>query len=280
MNTLYIECNMGAAGDMLMAALSELIPDPDAWLEEMNHIGLHGVKVEKETRIKCGIAGTGICVKIYGAEEGSVHQEQDHQEPVHEHGDESAHSHSHDSTHSHGNDSTHSHSHSGMIDILHRIHHLKIGETVKKNAEAVYRRLAEAEAFVHQTEIKDIHFHEVGTMDAVADIVGVCMLVEKINPDRILVSPVHTGCGQVRCAHGLLPVPAPATAKLLEGIPSYSTGLKGELCTPTGAALLKHFADGFGGRPVMTVSKTGYGMGKKDFEAANCVRVFVGEEMV
>ena len=114
-------------------------------------------------------------------------------------------------------------------------------------------------------------------MDAVADVVGVCLLMEQIAPEQVISSPVHTGSGHVHCAHGILPVPAPATALLLEGIPSYSAGVRGELCTPTGAALLKHFATRFGDRPVMTVSAVGYGMGKKDFEQANCVRAFLGE---
>ena len=115
------------------------------------------------------------------------------------------------------------------------------------------------------------------TMDAVADVVGVCLLMEKLSPDQVIVSPVHTGSGQVHCAHGILPVPAPATALILRGIPSYGGAVKGELCTPTGAALLKHFATRFGDRPVMTVEAIGYGMGKKDFEQANCVRAFLGE---
>ena len=114
-------------------------------------------------------------------------------------------------------------------------------------------------------------------MDAVADVVGVCLLMEEIAPDEVIASPVHTGSGHVHCAHGILPVPAPATAMILQGIPSYSAGVRGELCTPTGAALLKHFVSRFGDRPVMTVSAIGYGMGKKDFEQANCVRAFLGE---
>ena len=126
-------------------------------------------------------------------------------------------------------------------------------------------------------EISEIHFHEVGTKDAIADVVGVCLLMEMIHPDRILASPVATGSGMVRCAHGILPVPAPATAYLLQGIPSYAGRMEGELLTPTGAALLKHFVTSFENMPVMKTEKIGYGMGKKDFPAANCVRAFLGE---
>jgi uncharacterized protein (TIGR00299 family) protein len=114
-------------------------------------------------------------------------------------------------------------------------------------------------------------------MDAVADIVGVCMLMEELAPDVILSSPINVGKGHVRCAHGTLPVPAPATAHILQGIPIYSDDTEGELCTPTGAALLKYFVSEFGNMPVMRVSRIGYGMGKKDFKAANCVRVLFGE---
>ena len=114
-------------------------------------------------------------------------------------------------------------------------------------------------------------------MDAIADIVSVCLMMEAIAPDRVIASPVHVGSGFVRCAHGILPVPAPATALLLEGVPSYGGSIKGELCTPTGAALLRHFVDEFGDRPLMTVQAIGYGMGKKDFERLNCVRSFLSE---
>ncbi|MBQ4563020.1 MAG: nickel pincer cofactor biosynthesis protein LarC, partial [Lachnospiraceae bacterium] len=121
------------------------------------------------------------------------------------------------------------------------------------------------------------HFHEVGNMDAIADITAVCYLMDKLNVDRIIVSPIHVGSGQVRCAHGILPVPAPATALILKDVPIYGGEIRGELCTPTGAALLKHFANSFGPMPMMQTTAIGYGMGKKDFPAANCVRAMLGE---
>ena len=142
---------------------------------------------------------------------------------------------------------------------------------------AVYGFIAEAESAAHGVPVEEIHFHEVGTMDAVADVTAVCLAMAELAPDEVVVSPVHVGAGQVRCAHGILPVPAPATAHILRGVPTYGGGIRGELCTPTGAALLKHFASRFGEQPVMRVEKIGYGMGKKDFEAANCVRVLFGE---
>lgn len=144
---------------------------------------------------------------------------------------------------------------------------------------AVYGLIAEAESHAHGVPVTEIHFHEVGTMDAIADVVAVSFLMKKLAPERIVVSPIHVGSGQVHCAHGILPVPAPATAYILKDAPIYGGAIRGELCTPTGAALLKHFATDFGNMPAMSVEAIGYGMGKKDFEAANCVRVMLGEEV-
>lgn len=257
MKTLYLECNMGAAGDMLMAALSALISDGEGFLAELNGLGIPGVKVWTEPVEKCGIMGSHIHVFVHGAEEGHDH----------------AHEHSHACEHDH-----HHHHHSTLAGICEMIDSLRLSEKVKKDAKAVYRLIAEAESSVHGKRMEQIHFHEVGSLDAVTDVVGVCMLMEKIGADRIVVSPVHVGCGSVKCAHGLLPVPAPATALLLTGIPIYSDGLAGELCTPTGAALLRYFADDFAKLPQMAVSAIGYGMGTKDFDGrANCVRAMVGE---
>ncbi len=142
---------------------------------------------------------------------------------------------------------------------------------------AVYRLIAQAESRVHGKPVTEVHFHEVGAMDAIADIAAVCLLMNRLAPDQVIVSPIHVGSGQVRCAHGILPVPAPATALILQGVPIYGGHIRGELCTPTGAALLKHFATRFGDMPVMKISAIGYGMGKKDFEAANCLRAMLGE---
>lgn len=164
-----------------------------------------------------------------------------------------------------------------MNDIRAIIDGLDLPAAVREDAKAVYMRIAEAESKVHGHPVDQIHFHEVGGLDAVADVVGVCALMHELAPDRVLVSPVHVGSGQVRCAHGVLPVPAPATALLLEGVPVYGGAIRGELCTPTGAALLAHFADDFGDMPAMTLEAVGYGMGTKDFPWANCVRALLGE---
>lgn len=164
-----------------------------------------------------------------------------------------------------------------MKDIERIIGELAVSEGVRKNVKAVYQLIAEAESRVHGESVDLVHFHEVGAMDAVADITAVCMLMEKLSPDRVIASPVHAGSGHVRCAHGILPVPAPATALLLEEIPWYGGSVKGELCTPTGAALVRYFADAFGPMPVLKVSRIGYGMGKKEFPMLNCVRALLGD---
>ena len=164
-----------------------------------------------------------------------------------------------------------------MDDITHVIDALPLSETVRHNALDVYRLIAEAEAQAHGRPVSEIHFHEVGTMDAIADVTAVCQLMEILNVQRVMASPVHVGYGKVRCAHGVLPVPAPATAFILKDVPIYGGRIEGELCTPTGAALLKKFVSSFGEMPPMKVEKIGYGMGKKDFEVANCVRAMLAE---
>ena len=244
MKTLYLDCGMGAAGDMLTAALLELLPDQDAFVEELNGLGIPGVVFTAEVCEKCGILGTYMKVTIHGEEEDSDHRH---------------------------------HHHGGMADIRGIVSGLPIPTMVKLDILSVYEEIAQAESLVHGVPVEQIHFHEVGTMDAIADVTAVCLLLHRLAPDKIVVSPVHVGSGQVRCAHGILPVPAPATAYLLRGIPIYGGEIQGELCTPTGAALVKHFAMEFGDMPVMKVHAIGYGMGRKDFPRANCVRAMLGD---
>lgn len=246
MKILYLDCGMGAAGDMLSSALFELIDNKKEFLENINSAGIPSVIVTAENSVKCGISGTHLRVKINGEEEGK-------------------------------SCSYHSlHHHNSLTDIEHIINHLSMSEKVKKNVVAVYKMIAFAESKVHNVPVSEIHFHEVGALDAIADIAMFCMLVDLIGADKIVASPVNVGSGKVACAHGILPVPAPATAEILKGISAYSNGIDGELCTPTGAALLKFFVNYFSDMPCMAVDKIGYGMGTKDFETANCVRAFIG----
>ena len=256
MKTLFFECGMGAAGDMLGAALLELTEDKEKYIEKLNAAGIPGVEYSIENVSRCGIYGTKLIVSADGVIEGAGD---------HEHGHGHSHEHHHDEHH-----------HSSLADIEAIVEGLSIPDKVKKDVMSIYGLIAEAESHAHNMPVTDIHFHEVGTMDAVADITAVCLLMDELDIDRVVTGPVNTGSGQVKCAHGTLPVPAPATAYLLTGIPSYQGEIKSELCTPTGAAVLKYFSNEFGPMPVMKVEKTGYGMGTKEFEAANCVRAFIG----
>ena len=278
MKTLYLECNMGAAGDMLAAALLELHPQPEEFVRRMNSLGIPGVEFSAQPAVKCGITGTHVSVTVHGEEEESQDVHLHHHDHHHDH--EHAHDHDHDHHEHEHHDHDHGHGHhhhAGMGDIRHILSHLDIPQDVREDAEEVYELIALAESHAHGRPVEEIHFHEVGALDAVADVVAVCWLIHDLAPEQILASPIHVGWGQVRCAHGILPVPAPATAHILRDVPTYGGSVEGELCTPTGAALLKHFAQSFGPSPVMRVEKIGYGMGKKDFEAANCLRAMLGE---
>ena len=296
MRVLYLDCGMGAAGDMLSAALLELFPNPDAVLADLNATGIPGVEYMPEKSVKNGVTGTHMKVLVNGVEESENlythehgehhahehHHEHDHDhahahgehnhehEHAHEHGE---HSHEHEHAHEHGE-----HHHSGTRDIEKIVSGLHLPENVKTDVLSVYNIIAEAESAVHGKTVNEIHFHEVGTMDAIADVTAVCYFIRRLGIDKIIASPVRVGYGEVHCAHGILPVPAPATALILKDIPIYSGDIKGELCTPTGAALLKYFVKEFNNdMPVMQVNSIGYGMGKKDFPRANCVRAMLGD---
>jgi uncharacterized protein (TIGR00299 family) protein len=266
MKTLYFECNMGAAGDLLMAALLELHENSKDFINRLNNIGIPDVTVTVEKSVKCGITGTHIKVNVNGHEEAEQGRNNEGIHSAHISPDVQQHEHNH----------SHEHSHSDYHGIEHLIGHLNVSDSVKKDVLEVYNLIAEAESRAHGVPVNQIHFHEVGEMDAIADIVGVCMLIWELSPDVIVSSPINTGKGHVHCAHGVLPVPAPATAHILRGVPVYNDEINGELCTPTGAALLKYFAGNFRDMPLMTVSGIGYGMGKKDFNKANCLRAYIG----
>lgn len=253
MRHLYLECAMGAAGDMLMAALYELCPQKEQFLAKMNSL-LPGVEITVEAVDRRGIAGTHIRVVIHGQEEGHEHP----------------HAHHHDHH-------EHHHAHHTLADIEAVIGGFDLPEAVKEQARAVYGRIAAAESLAHGVSVGEVHFHEVGALDAVVDVAGVCYLLHLLAPDAVTASPVTVGSGTVRTAHGVLPVPAPATAHLLEGVPIQTGDIAAELCTPTGAALLRQLAGDFGPLPAGRVLGCGYGCGTKDFPRANCLRAFLVE---
>lgn len=284
MKTLMLDLQMGAAGDMLTAALLELFPEEqrEEVLAELNAIGVPGVTVSAERVTRCGIAGTHMTVRVNGEKEESVdvHEHHHHEhEHHHEFEDEIHHEHHHHE-HEHEHENHHHHVHVSMAGIRNIVAGLHLPEEVKADVIAVYEDIAKAESRAHGKEVSEVHFHEVGMMDAIADIAAVCLLMNKLKPEQVVATPVHVGSGHVHCAHGIMPVPAPATAYLLEGVPYYQGRVNGELCTPTGAALLRRFVDTFSCEDVAIVSeRVGYGCGKKDFpEAANCVRAILGED--
>ena len=297
MKKLYIECKMGAAGDMLMGALYELLDNKqkENFITTMNSIFPDAISVKAISDSRCNIMGTHMDVTIYGNTEHSMHGDKLHEHHEHHssmHGDELHEHHEHhssmpgDELHEHhehhssmpGDELHEHHEHHSYISVLEHINSLQIDTEAKNKAIDVYKCIGEAEAYVHGSTLDNIHFHEVGSLDAMCDVVGCSLLFHMLSVDEIIASPIHVGNGTVKCAHGILPVPAPATAKILEGVPFYTGNIYTELCTPTGAAILKTFATRFDCMPVMKVSKIGIGLGTKELETANCVRIFYEEE--
>ncbi len=260
MKTLYFDLSMGAAGDMLTGALLELFDDSDSMVSKLNKIGIPNVRIETEKSDKCGIIGTHVRVIIGDGDEESSYDNYDM---------------ACDAVTSEKNYHEYRHEHKSLSDIIEIINELNVSEKVKKQAIEVYTNIANAESRVHGKSVTEIHFHEVGMVDAISDVVNVLYLVQELGVDEIVASPVNTGTGQVKCAHGILPVPAPATVNLLKGIPAYGKG-EGERCTPTGAALIGTLVDRFETGYEMTIDAVGYGMGTRDFEQANCVRAMLG----
>lgn len=245
---------MGAAGDMLMGALYELYPEKERFLADMNAL-IPGVKLEAEGVTRQGIAGTHMRVDIHGQEEG------------------------HERRRMHDHHQDHHHEHRSLADIHAMIDAFPLPEAVREKARRVYGLIAQTEAEAHGVEAGEVHFHEVGALDAVIDVTGVCYLLYLLAPDAVCASPVTMGSGTVRTAHGLLPVPAPATAKLLTGVPVTAGDIQAELCTPTGAALLRTFAGSWGVMPDGVIQGCGHGCGTKDFPRANCLRAFLVDDL-
>lgn len=268
---LYLECKTGAAGDMLMGALYSLLTEEQKvlFLEKLNAIS-EDVCVIPQEICKQGIGGIHMKVEINGTEEGTeAHHHHEHNHHEEEHG----HTHDHDHAHSHAHGH---HSHTSVAAILEQISKLDMSDAVKRDAEGIYRNIAAAESKVHQTDMEQIHFHEVGSVDALIDVVGSCLALELLGVDEVQASPVCVGNGTVRCAHGILPVPAPATAEIIKGMPVYCSSFDGELLTPTGAAILKYFVETYTKEMHMEIEEIGYGFGTKDFAQLSCVRAFLG----
>ncbi|MGV8075183.1 MAG: nickel pincer cofactor biosynthesis protein LarC [Syntrophobacteraceae bacterium] len=239
MRIAYFDCFSGAAGDMILGALLDVGLRLDVLKEELAKLHLSHYDIEVRKVVKNGIGGTLAVVHIDHEHHGSRHR------------------------------------HFGDIEEI--IGKSDLSESVKGKSLSIFRRLAEAEAEVHRTTVDQVHFHEVGAMDAIIDVVGSVAGLESLGIGKLYCSPLHVGTGTVECAHGMLPVPAPATAELLRGKPFYSAGISGELLTPTGAAILTTLASSFGPAPSMTLDRIGYGAGTAERAIPNLLRIFIGE---
>jgi len=239
MKAAYFHCFAGASGDMILGALLDAGLDLETLKESLARLSLSHYRLEARKVVKRGVGGTQAVVEV--------------------------------------DDHHHGHHHRHLHHIEEIIGGSGLDEAVREKSLAIFRRLAEAEAKVHRTTVEHIHFHEVGAMDAIIDVVGAVAGLSALGIRRVFCSPLHVGAGTVECAHGVLPVPAPATAELVRGKPVYSTGVEGELLTPTGAAILTTLAEDFGPMPLMTVEGIGYGAGTSDPAIPNLLRMVVGD---
>ena len=242
MKIAYFDCFAGISGDMTLGALVDAGADFERLKAELGKLGVEDYELKLDKVVKHGIAASDVTIQI-------------------EH-------------HDHG----HHHHGRGFTKIKQMIESSELSDRIKSRAVAVFRRLGEAEAKIHGKTIDEIHFHEVGAIDAIVDIVGACICLELLAIDKVYASPVPTFHGTVDIAHGTFPLPAPATAELLKDVPWRELGIEGEIVTPTGAAILAELAEGFGPMPAMTIQAIGYGAGKKDFGLPNVLRVVIGEQ--
>ena len=268
MKILYFDCFAGAAGDMILGALLDAGVPLDELKRALGSLAVEGWDVSVERVIKTGVAATKFRVHEHAhqgsgiGDQGSGHQGSGHQGSGHQH----PHEHDHD------------HGHRSLTDIFAAIDRSALSPVGKARAIKMFRRLGEVEAAIHGTPLDQVHLHEVGALDSIIDIVGAVFALEWFNADRIVVSPINLGGGMVKSAHGLFPVPAPATLALLQGAPVYSSGIQKELLTPTGALILTEYATEFGPIPPMTISSVGYGAGDRELkDTPNVVRVLIGE---
>ncbi len=280
MRTLFFDCFNGASGDMILGALIDAGVPLDGVRQALGSLAIDGCTIAADRVLRAGVSATKFRV-IEGTPARTVHQH-DH---THQHDHQRAHDHAHDHDHhhhphSHPHDHTHGHQHPhrSLPEIFRLIDGSALTAPGKDRAKALFQRLAEAEAAIHQMPVEKVHLHEVGALDSIVDIVGAVYAMEQIGVDRVVVSPINVGRGMVQSAHGVFPVPAPATVRLLGGAPVLSRGPEAELLTPTGALLLTSYADAFGPLPSMRITATGYGAGDHEFaDTPNVLRVIVGQ---
>jgi pyridinium-3,5-bisthiocarboxylic acid mononucleotide nickel chelatase len=264
--TLYLDCFAGASGDMLVGAMLDCGLDFELLRRELLKLGVEGYELSLRRVDRSGISSAKFDVHLIGEPRSREH----HHNHEHPHGE-----HSH-GEHSHGHHPQ-SH-HRGLSEIKRIISSSNLSDSVKQRAQAIFQRIGEAEAKIHDVPIEAVHVHEVGAIDSIVDIVGACVAFDALKIGRIISSPLHVGSGTFQCAHGTYPVPGPATAELLKGVPIYSKDVEGELVTPTGAAIISTLADSYGPMPMMKIEKIGYGAGTRDYpKFPNALRAIIGE---
>lgn len=259
---LYFDIKSGISGDMTIASLLDLGLDQDKFLKELQKLKLTGYEIKISTVQKNGITATDF--KVILEDESHPDHHDHHSEHNHQHSHEAGHSHSQSSEHLHRN----------FNDIKKLINKSDLSQKVKTLSINIFTEVAEAEAKVHNKDINEVYFHEVGAVDSIVDIVGAAVLIEIINPDHIYASPVSLGTGFIDVAHGRIPVPVPATIEILKDVPVYSTGVKAELVTPTGAAIIKTLSKEFINMPELRICKIAYGAGKKNIPTTKTLRVY------
>ena len=302
MKILYLDCQSGISGDMTLSALIDVGADINYIREHLKRLPIDPFSLDVKIVDKRGISSKLLDLRFDNieSEEHTHDHSHDHDyEHSHQHTHKHEHSHSHDHIHEHGHDHSHSHdnhdhshehthvhdhhaddghhhhSHRKASTILQMIENSELPSRVKERSLSVFQVIAEAEGKIHGMDPKEVHFHEVGAMDSIIDVIGVCLGLESLGIDKIVASPVPTGYGKIMIAHGLYPIPAPATAEILKGVPLADFHVRGELTTPTGAGFLKALVDEYGQMPALAMENIGYGAGKKDFEHPNVLRVIL-----
>lgn len=268
MKTLYFDCFSGISGDMTVGALLDIGADREVLLEGLRGLKVDGYNIRIEKKLKNGISGTDFSV-ILEEEEHHEHHEHHH----HDHDDH--HEHEHEHGHEHTHDHEHEHVHRSMHDIERIIDESNLDDKVKKLSLKMFSLVAEAEGKIHGKPAGEVHFHEVGAVDSIVDIIGTAICINNLAVDRIVFSSLPLSRGFVKCQHGVFPLPAPAALEILKGVPVYYTDIKFELVTPTGAAIAKGLADEFGMVGELEVERIGYGLGKKTYEIPNVLRVML-----
>ena len=275
---LYVDCFSGASGDMILGALIDAGLPIEELREALGSLALGDVRLRVERVERSGIGATSFTVE--GGTEANA-QGHSHEEHYEDHDDHHHHDEHHDrhQDEEHRHDDGQHHHHRGLSEICQMVDGSSLSDAAKTRAKRLFQRLAETEAEIHQVPVEEVHLHEVGAVDSIIDIAGAVFGLERLGVDRIVVSPLNVGSGTVKCEHGVMPVPAPATARLVEGVPVYSSGPAVELLTPTGALILTDYADAFGAMPAMTIRQSGYGAGDREFpDHPNLLRVLIGDE--